>query len=103
MNKYELPEIPGFLRKPKNYKPAPIRKPRKKKVNYEKMERGKLPNSWKDAKYNLIDLPQLNFAKFVFWKPIIKGKNKNKIKYRVPGKARIYLVDKKTFINNLEG
>jgi hypothetical protein len=92
----DLNEIPSFLRKPTNYKPTPIRKLCSKKVNHEKLHRANLSKGWADAKWNELD------TRFVFWKPIIRGRYKNKIKYRHPHKQRTYLMDKEKFLAKIK-
>ena len=88
--------IPDFLLNPQPTKVV-VRKPKVKKVNYEKEYRKHLPKNWKDAIYtsNVNTFRGGNYD--VFYKVIRKGKHKGKIQYRFPKKHRIYLIDAKTF------
>ena len=88
--------IPDFLLNPQPTKVV-VRKPKVKKVNYEKEFRKHLPKNWKDAIFTskVNTWRGSNFD--VFYKVIKKGKHKNKIQYRFPKKHRIYLTDVKAF------
>ena len=103
-------EIPEVLKKSKCEIQQVTKKPRKKKFNSTKLvkkHRKDLPNAWKQADYTLININSswnCDYCGYrsIFYKPIIKGKNKNKIAFRLTWLSKTYYADSRTFQKALE-